>query len=504
MINRRKYSKTFARMIMKNVYPTVHEDPRDGLGSDVGYYYCKNCVEFGDILKVEENNYPHPPENNSIRKVPCVICAMANGGAWGWKEGHKGEKEHLLKCNGALTGNCGIEDILSGHSPDPWLSSGVSSGEVSDEEVVLGFVQYGLYNHYTWEEIIDVGEGLSRNRPILPPSIYLEQSSSRYKDNWYWWKVIPYSVVLPKRLVKVMKEMLKDYTEGSEIPEDKQNLGGSDHEEGTWEYFFETYIEPSHVVHLFLKTLEKTLERNIDKFDGYNNITHFHKHKKVPRAISQLLYSNDSLEWLACCNSQMDADFASSSESEERVHFLVRGGGDIFDGENEHTVLRIFDRDIFGTCLMNVISYDWKQSRSFNREGIILDTLERPPSPDDLNTLWRKNNYRELYEDVYKKITFEITEGVHTPYQGEHLDDYDCEESFRVMISTFRDEYENETDYESEEEEEEGKVSVDTKEIITKLREFEEIIDEDVKEKVPENVYKVMLEKLHEVYKIVK
>ena len=66
------------------------------------------------------------------------------------------------------------------------------------------------------------------------------------------------------------------------------------------------------------------------------------------------------------------------------------------------------------------------------------------------------------------------------------------------------DEYENESDYESEEEEEEEKVSVDTKEIITKLQEFEEIIDEDVKEKVPENVYKVMLEKLHEVYKIVK
>ena len=154
------------------------------------------------------------------------------------------------------------------------------------------------------------------------------------------------------------------------------------------------------MVHLFLKTLEKTLERNIDKFDGYNNITHFHKHKKVPRAISQLLYSDDSLEWLACCNSKMDAEFASSSESGERVHFLVRGGGDIFDGENEHTVLRIFDRDIFGTCLMNVISYDWKQSRSFNREGIILDTLERPPSPDDLNTLWRKTiteNFTKMF-----------------------------------------------------------------------------------------------------------
>ena len=206
--------------------------------------------------------------------------------------------------------------------------------------------------------------------------------------------------------------------------------------------------------------------------------------------------------WLVVIQ-RLDSEFASSSGKQKHYSFLGARCGDL-RWTNEHTVLRIFDRDIFGTCLMNVISYDWKQSRSFNRERIILDTLERPPSPDDLNTLWRKNNYRELYDkDVYKKITFEITEG--PPYQ-QHIWMIMIAESFRVMISTFRDEYENdsETDYESEEEEEEGKVSVDTKEIIKKLQEFEEIIDEDVKEKVPENVYKVMLEKLHEVYKIVK
>jgi hypothetical protein len=486
-------------MTTKNVYPTVHEDPRDGRGCDVGYYYCKNCVEFGDIIKVEEDNYPHPPENNSIRRVPCVVCAMANGGAWGWKEGHKGEKEHLLKSNGQVPGNSGIEDILSGHSHEPW-----SNWDVSDEEVVLGFVQYGLYNHHTWEEIIDVGEGPSRNRPSLPPSSYLNQSSDRYKDNWYWWKVIPYSVVLPKRLIKVMKEMLKDYTEGSEIPEDRQNLAGREYEEGTWEYLFETYIEPAHVVHLFIKTLKRVLQRNIGEFDGHNTITNFHKHKKIPRAISQLLYSDESLEWLACSNSQMDNEITSSGENEGRVHYLVRGTGDIFEEGYDHTVLNILDRDIFGTCLMNVIGYDWKQFRSFNRDGIILDTLERPPSPDDLNILWRKNNYRELYEDVYKKITFQITEGVFTSYPEQHLDDYDCEESFRLLINTFREEYENEDESDDESDDEEEKKSIDTKEIITKLQEFEEIIDEDVKEKVSENVYKVMLEKLHEVYKIVK
>ena len=485
-----------------NEYPTVHEDPRDGLGEDVGYYYCKNCVVYGDIIKVEEDNYPHPPEKNSIRRVPCVVCAMANGGAWGWKEGHKGEKEYLLKSNGMIPGNSGIDDILSNHSTDPW-----SNWEVSDEEVVLGFVQYGLYNHYTWEEIIDVGEGPSRNRPMLPPSSYLNQSSERYTNNWYWWKVIPYSIVLPKRLIKVMKEMLKDYTQGHDIPKDNQKLDGSEYEEGTWEHFFETYIEPSHVVHLFTKTLELTIERNKEMFDGYNTILTIHKsHSAVPSATHQFFYSDESLEWLACSNSQMDNEHECSSDDTERIHYLLKGSGDIFEEDYDHTVLNIIDRDIFGTSLNNVISYDWKQVQSFNRDGIILDTLERPPSPDDLNQLWRRDNYSDLYNDVYRMITYQITENVFTrEHQDDFTDDYNCEEELRSILNTFREEYENETDYESEEEEEEEeKKSIDTKGIITKLQEFEEIIDEGVKEKVPENVYKTMLEKLHEVYKIVK
>ena len=35
-------------------------------------------------------------------------------------------------------------------------------------------MQNVLYQHYKWNEIIDIGEGLSRLRPMLPPTSYLQ------------------------------------------------------------------------------------------------------------------------------------------------------------------------------------------------------------------------------------------------------------------------------------------------------------------------------------------
>ena len=42
---------------------------------------------------------------------PCTICAMDNGGKWGWDDNVLGE-EHLIDENGALPGHCGVEDCL--------------------------------------------------------------------------------------------------------------------------------------------------------------------------------------------------------------------------------------------------------------------------------------------------------------------------------------------------------------------------------------------------------
>ena len=61
----------------------------------------------------------------------------------------------------------------------------------------------------------------------------------------------------------------------------------------------------------------------------------------------------------------------------------ISGSSKLFDGY-EMRVLRIMDRDIFGTHLSGVIEYNWSMKRSWNRDTEILQTYERPPSPDDL------------------------------------------------------------------------------------------------------------------------
>ena len=120
---------------MSAIAPTVHEDPRDGLGAETSDYYCMKCVEWG-VCSNMEDTYPNPPEENTKRVIPCTICAMANGGRWAWKEGHKGDINYTLKSNGYFPGCSGIEDVLTGHSTEPtvWWS-------VTDEETVQVIVK---------------------------------------------------------------------------------------------------------------------------------------------------------------------------------------------------------------------------------------------------------------------------------------------------------------------------------------------------------------------------
>ena len=114
------------------IYPHIDEDPREGCQMiDSTRYRCVNCIQYGGINSEE------------MRIVPCTICAMANGGAWGWEKNHYGDPRHSDKTNGNPPGKDSITDVFSNHNVDPekeWF--------FTDEEVVLGFAQYALYNHY--------------------------------------------------------------------------------------------------------------------------------------------------------------------------------------------------------------------------------------------------------------------------------------------------------------------------------------------------------------------
>ena len=114
------------------IYPHIDEDPRDGCQMiDSTKFRCMKCIQYG-VVNSEE-----------MRVEPCTICAMANGGAWGWEDGHYGDPKYSFKTNGCPPGRDSITDVLSNHDVDPdndWF--------ITDEEVVLGFAQYALYNHY--------------------------------------------------------------------------------------------------------------------------------------------------------------------------------------------------------------------------------------------------------------------------------------------------------------------------------------------------------------------
>lgn len=489
---------------MHAIVPTVHEDPRDGLGAETGDYYCKKCVEYGFIEKVEDT-YPNPPEENSKRLIPCTICAMANGGRWGWEEGHKGNIKYTLKSNGYFPGSSGIEDVLNGHStePYPWW-------DISDEEVVLGFVQNGLWNHYTWAMIIDQGEGLSRFRPSLPPTSYLKDhddlnsETNRYKDNWYWWKIIPYDVVLPKRLIKVLKEMLSSYCE-KEIPTTRQKPHITCYTEGTWEYFFETYIEPSHVVHMFTKTLEKVIKENKENLEGDSIISNYHV---LPYTVPELLdypYPEQDQTWLMESNNKLDSSREDLrwSDGSSRKHFLISGSGKLFDGY-EMRVLRILDRDIFGTHLSGVIEYDWLMKRSWNRDTDILQTYERPPSPDELCELWHVNDWKVLYDDAMKILTYEKTlEELNYNFEDS---DYSNEYFIRGIYNIGNDsDIDTESDIElTSDEDSDDEDNPQTKNAIQCLQEIQELVDEEIKENVKENTYLKFQNKFGELYRIIK
>ena len=494
--------------------PTVHEDPRDGAGASTGLYYCMKCVEWG-VCTPPEDTYPNPPIENSRRETPCTICAMANGGRWGWKEGHKGDINHTLKTNGYFPGFSCIEDVLNNHSsePEPWW-------DVTDEETILGFVQNGLYQHYKWNEIIDIGEGLSRLRPMLPPTSYLQNKddlgveSDRYQNNWYWWKIIPYHVVLPKRLIKVLKEILSSYCEES-IPTTRQRPHESDYDENSWEYFFETYIEPSHVIHVFTKVLEKVLESNKENFNGRSTITTYNIYTQgnIPNSIIPL-YDHQSSSWLAQSNSILD-EIGSDirwSDGSSRIHFLVYGTGELYIGSElprgQHLakrVLRILDRDIFGSTLTEVIEYDWARTTSWNRDTSILQTYERQPSTEELCELWNIDDWKILYDDAMKMITFEETLTNYHPMDSEYTSsDYDHEYFIRRDIIGYSDsdsDSDSGSDSGSDSDSDSTRLS---KDIIHYLQDIQELIDEEVKEKVQENTYIELQNKLRDIYRIIK
>ena len=216
-------------------------------------YYCRKCIDhraaWGDI-KIT---------------MPCTVCAMRFGGSW--VEGGD--------VNGVLPGRCAITSLVY---DDPEMARHDLGEGALDHQVVLGFVQFALYNHLRWRDIIDQKDGKSKEHPECSPQQYRTpegfEDLHQFGYNWYWWKAIPHGTKLPKRLVKTLRQILEKFPmmmleyEGDLvwIPQNEQVKSGvrADGEEynsiPTWEgYFWNTFVEPAHTTFIFSECIKGIL-----------------------------------------------------------------------------------------------------------------------------------------------------------------------------------------------------------------------------------------------------
>jgi hypothetical protein len=442
-------------------YPQFTHDPATG-GRDFGIIDCRKCRYYGDI---GDFGYTRP----------CTICAMENGGKWGWEEGHFGEKEFLQEENGSLPGHCGVIDALN--------QVGLSAGEIEDsgitfhhlkrtlnEQIILGFSQYALYNHLKWSDIINVSqeENISdlasflNYKQVAP--VGMNNLNTEKDKTWYWWKRIPKGVVLPNRLLRKLIQILVEYPDGQHdgcVPKTRQRLS-EPLSDDIWTDFFETYVEPAQVSHIFMYAMKKVLEYD-------DEVEHELLTLSEEDNISGYIGRQDYRWVLETIN----------PSSPLKYMFYKQINHDVPEDHpmrNKMKVIKILDRDLFGCYLTDVIEYDWGMERSWNRRT---DIFHPTPNIIDANgedrrrvgwqsDLWNpsvgalqgslstsddiviaRQNYAEdtimnLECDVQEMIAYESTE-VWDEIQrvsDDHIDsDYTNEECFRSYLESIEYEW---------------------------------------------------------------
>ena len=98
----------------------------------------------------------------------------------------------------------------------------------------------------------------------------MNSETNRYKDNWYWWKIIPFDVVA-KKINKGSKGNAFKLLRTKITTRQKLCILLR---RGTWEYFFETYIEP--MLSYVYKDIKKVINDNKENIEGDSIISNYH------------------------------------------------------------------------------------------------------------------------------------------------------------------------------------------------------------------------------------
>tara|TARA_Y100001958_G_C21248511_1_gene581345 strand:+ start:438 stop:2075 length:1638 start_codon:yes stop_codon:yes gene_type:complete len=545
-------------MSITTYHPTFGQNSRTGeLMSSPGpiwrtnmTYPCKKCIYHG--------------ESTLFKTIkPCTICAMDNGGKWGWDDNVLGE-ENLIDENGALPGHCGVEDCLVRNEIGGYYTSDVS--KTLNEQIVLGFAQYALYNHLKWKEILVPSE-----RSVYYPSLneyrnrYAADDTSNIDEDgqidqaWYWWKMIPRGLCLPERLISTFRQMIVSFEDKQHegcVPKTSQKLEGVLSDD-IWTDFDETYVEPVQVAHLFHMTMLKLLECDDEvEFDSVS----LDGDDALPQDIGAV-----DKKWIRETASHLGDDIQGLKYIYyKKINYEVAEDD---PGRTKTKVVKIFDKDIFGTYLEDVTDYDWCMRRPWYRRTDIwhpVPNIIEANGEDRRGHHWEKELWNpglrcsilaHLKDEVYEYIAYGATgfwEDIMRTTNEMLESDYENERSFNEYISNtdpseldgyhsvtyvvndeddwppsiWMDDLDEwrphsvarqldfgneEIDYDSEIEYEPGEIEVNNNsnstklsEVVEKLKDLQMFVDDSVKDSVPEGVYLELVNKMLDVYKCAK
>jgi hypothetical protein len=530
-------------------YPNFLEDPHTGLVDEGTHRVrCKKCIKYGEIctpeffesaggpLSVRRELFPDDYLDQCMIIKPCTVCAIANGGWWGWTGEQPGEgvKEET---GGVFPGYDGISDVLSEHSKDVGDRDQVHQ-LAHDYQVILGFVQYAHYNHLKWSDIIEPSGEVDLDE-------YKSEHDGPRDDedhHWYWWKLIPKNLSLPERYRDILIQMIVRYKDPQEdgcVPKTMQKVSGSLSDE-LWPDFWATFVEPSHVAWIYRETMNhvltehrsnvqvalhgentKTLlKKDICNFEIRNIRSRDIGSSGVGRQEGDDLRSHVLAEDIGII---LDT-FLDAPHDEGMEFFLIWGGYEQWETQEnvQRSLLKIKDRDIFGGYLNDLVdcrhddfSYGWLQN------------IQRPTGPDprfpserDFWNLVDHSGFQKLFDNVYKMIGFENTsywEDVQRVMDERVVSDYTNELYYRQYLEEEGEAWSDNplagqiaAAYWGEYEVEDGEVNSSTQGVVSqekmveKLKEIQTMVDDSVKDSVSEGVYLELVNKMCDMYKLIK